>query len=642
MAEDIDLMLQEIEGYGAANDSENARQVLEALEAMGDIRPAEAQELERLRAAAPANQQAIGQTNATYRGALQGVTFRNADEIYGMFGGDVDAARDKNRAAQEQFPKSYGLGEGVGAAGTGVLAALLTRGRSAPTTLKGMVGQGAVFGGVEGGAWGLGTGEGAGNKFDEALRSGSIGAGIGAAAVPVAAGLVGTGRAIGGLFNRGNQARADRALSRTLAKSGRDADDVSQAVTSAAAEGQPEYRLMDALGVAGQRRASGIARAGGDGAEEIAQFLEQRQLGQPERVSGFVDDAFETRGTTAARARDALSAERSASASAAYDAARGNAAPVDVRGALGVIDQRIGGMQGSGIAGDSIDGKLSQFRSRLAGSGEGLGDDVVGAEMSDFDRVLGVKQDAQDAMGAAVRAGRNNEARELGKLVTELDSALEAASDSYRVANDGFREASRVIDSVDTGAQMASRGRAADNVPAFQAMTPDQQRAARIGYGDNVLNRLERQTAPTADRSKLFRSPKVEQESRAMAVNPDLFRRRVDREGDMWQTQNRALGGSRTADNLQDIEDSGIIADAAQTARDTLVGNFGNAIAGAGSAVARKATGMNEGTRAILAQMLMSPNPQQVLNQAVQSNQVSAAQRQLIEALLRGGTRPAY
>jgi len=291
-------------------------------------------------------------------------------------------------------------------------------------------------------------------------------------------------------------------------------------VAAARAEGQPEFRLADALGLPGQRTLNGITRSGGAPGDEVAEFLATRQAGQPERVGAFVEDAFGVRGTTAANTREGLIAARSNAANSAYDAARGNAAPVDVRGALGAIDARTGGMVGSGVTGDGIDAKLLGYRQRLAAQ---PGPDGVMRELSDFDRVLGVKQSIQDDIGAAVRAGRNNEARELGRVLAELDSALEASSDMYRTANDGFRDASRVIDAVDEGAMMATRGRAADNVPRFGAMAAAERDAARTGYGDRLLAQLEQMTAPTANRAKPLQSPKRVAEADAMTFDPQLY-----------------------------------------------------------------------------------------------------------------------
>lgn len=605
--------------YADAKNAEHTRQVLEGLEARGEIRPGEAVELERLRAGSGSAQETIGRTNAAYRGALQGATFQQADEIYGLLGGDKEAARQKNRQAESAHPKEYRRGKTAGAVGTGLGLSALAAPYAAGATIWGTAGRSALMGEGEGFLWGTGGAEGSPAKIEQGAKNALIGGGLGFAAPPLLHfGARGARTALDaglGAMGVGNKGRAERHVAEALRRSGQSVDDVARDIALAARQGQPEYRVMDAMGTAGQRQASGIARGGGDGAEEIAAYLRQRQLDQSDRVSGFIDDAYGTTGTTAAQHKNALMVERKQVADKAYEAARGNAAPVDVRSAVGVIDDRIGGMQGSNVAGDSIDARLSAFRSRLAAQPAPTGE--LSRELSDFNRVLGVKQDVEDAISAAVRNGRNNEARELGKLVDELDAALEQSSDSYRIANDGYREASKVIDAVDTGAQMASRGRAADNVQAFGRMNAAEQDAARLGYGDNLLLRLERSTAPTANHAKPLSSTKAEIEAGAIANDPELLAARIARENQMWSTQNRALGGSRTADNLQDIEDTGLVASALRSGRDVLSGNFGNAASNALNVTAHALSGRNEATRQMIARILMSRDPQAALANAL-------------------------
>jgi hypothetical protein len=391
--------------------------------------------------------------------------------------------------------------------------------------------------------------------------------------------------------------------------------------------------MMDALGLPGQRMASGMVRAGGAPGDEVAEFLATRQAGQGERVGAFVEDAFDGGGTTAAKTRDGLVAARSSAADTAYDAARGNAAPVDVRGALGVIDARTGGMTGSGVTGDGIDAKLTGYRSRLAAQ---PGPDGVMRELSDFDRVLGVKQAVQDDIGAAVRAGRNNEARELGKLVSELDAALEGSSDMYRTANDGFRAASKVIDAVDDGATMAARGRAADNVPKFGAMVAAEQDAARVGYGDRLLTQLDNIASPTSNRAKPLQTPKRVAEADAMATDARLYADRLGRENTMWETQNRALGGSRTADNLADQEAmEGAASGAMGAVRSAANLQFGDMVSKVVGALGPIAKGQNEATRSLIVQALISGNPMQTLAPVLAQSGKSASVRRILEALVR-------
>lgn len=587
-------------------------------------------------------------------GAGQGLGFGGFDEavagLGALTGGDYDydlaRMREVDRRASEDHPGFY-----YGGLVPGAVASSVSLGKALginPTgkTMVDTMARGAGIGAGEGALWGALSGEGgAAARGRNAVTNALIGGLVGGAAPPVvgAAGwgarkvgdLVGGG--VDALVGRANQGRANRSLMEMLKRAGRSVDDVSDDVARAAREGQPEYRLMDAAGVAGQRRASGITRAGGDGADDLANFLRQRQMDQADRVAGFVDEGFGLGGETAAQRAARLTADRGTAADAAYGAARGNAAPVDVRDALAVIDDRIGGMQGSGVAGDGIDGMLSRYRSRLAA--QPGGQKFPGAssvELSDFNRVLGVKQDVQDAIGAAVRAGRNNEARELGKLVTALDAALEDASPMYRAANDEFARASRVIGALDEGAGMIRPNRrAADTVAQFQAMTPEQQAAARAGYGDRALARIEANASPTSNVAKPFTSTKMAAEADVMAADPRLFRDRIAREGAMWETQNRALGGSRTADNLQDIADTGVMADMGRAARDAFTGRIGSAIGTVAGRVGNVATGQNEATRALIARMLMSGDPKQALAQALRQKTTSQGRRRIAEALTR-------
>jgi hypothetical protein len=618
----------------------------------------------RIRAADPkggvsVNPQAMSEfkqkAGALAAGAVNGASFGLADEATGLIDGLMAApgdgtfaegyasGRDRVRAEQQRRkqaePTMYTAGEVGGATLPALAAAPLATGPTAWGTFT----RGITMGGAEGGLHGFGNGEGGRRRADRALNGALVGATLGGA-VPAAVGTATSLRRMvtdpmGGVLNLGNTARANRSIADTVRKSGKSLDTIAQEVAEAAAQGQPEFRAMDAMGITGQRRASGLARGGGDAGDEIAEYLAQRQLDQGDRVAGFVDEGFGLNGSSAAKTRDSLTQSRSATANQAYAAARGNSAPVDVRDAVGIIDARIGGMQGVDIAGDSIDGRLQSFRRRLAANNTPDGVDSI--ELSNFDRVLGVKQDVQDAIGAAVRAGRGNEARELGKLADALDSALEGASDGYRAANDGFREASRVIDAVDQGADMMRPGRRAiDTTSEFGAMTPDQQNAARIGYGDRALAQIEANRAPTSNKARPFQSTKAQTEADAMAIDPRLFRDRMNRETTMWETQNKALGGSRTADNLEDMNNAGQIAQQATGIGGSLAtGNVGHAIANTVQAIAPRLTGQNEATRLLMARALMSQDPRQAMGRAVQTQGTELLRRRMLEAMLRNAGR---
>ena len=580
-------------------------------------------------------------------GAGQGLGFGGFDEtvakgldIVGNRGYDYELARTREmeRRAREQNPGYYFSGMFPGAVASSVSAGkLLGINPTGKNMLDTMV-RGAGIGAGEGAAYGALTGEGGvGNRAKSAAKGGLIGAGIGAAAPPVIAGAAYAGRRAGDLvgggvdavINRANSGRANRAIMDTLRKAGLTVDDVSDDVMRAAREGQPEYRLMDAAGIAGQRKASGVVRSGGDGAEEVAQFLRQRQLDQADRVGGFVDDAFGVKGTTAAKTKEALNAARKATNDVNYSAARQNAGPVNL---TPVIDQIDDLMKRNPILGESSLGKseigsrLSSLRSSMQNNGE---------QLIDFDTVLNLKEDLGGVISGLRKSGKEVPPH-LARVYGSLDDALAASSDAYRAANDAAFAGRKVVGAVDEGAEMLRPGRrAADTVPAFQGMTPEQQAAARVGYGDRALARIEANASPTANVAKPFNSTKVRTEADAMAIDPGLFGNRVGRENTMWETQNRALGGSRTADNLSDVTDTGMVADIGRAARDAFTGRIGSAIGTVANRVGNAASGQNEATRTLVAKMLMSDNPRQALAQALRQETTSQGRRRIVEAMTR-------
>lgn len=598
-----------------------------------------------------------GRLGALFQGAVQGASFGAADEIVGgmsalgaafnpnmTMGQGYEIGRDRARgmfdAAQRDFPGTTTIGEMGGGGMTSLaygLPAMAGRG------LMGATMAGAGLGAAEGLAYGAMSGEGGvQERLQGALPAAAIGAGAGALAPSALAGLEYVSRPVRGavgnivdrLLDTGSERRANRALRETMGRARMTPADVSARLSAAAAEGQPEFRLMDALGDPGARRASGIVRAGEEGAEEIRAFLAQRQADQGDRIGAFLGDAFDG-GQTARQGEAALADARRVQARAQYGAAEAAAQPVDVRGALQIVDDRIGGMAGSGVTGDSADAALARFRNRLAAPDRALPEGASAVELSDFRRVLGVKQDAQDAAEAARRAGRNNEANALTDFWRALDSALEAASPDYRAANDAYREASRVIGAIETGQEAARpMTRAADVVDTVSRMTPEQQDAARLGFGDRALARVEATAGPGTNRARPLSTSRFQEISRALARDPDLLMSRLARENQMFEAQARALGGSRTADNLADI--AGVQPFDASTLANIATGRWGAAASQIAGAASDLFSGMSPQTRRLIAQALIS-NDASVLEVAVRQGQITQAQRNIAETLMRVG-----
>lgn len=579
------------------------------------------------------------------RGAARGVTFGGMDELSGAIGAAVpgpgtpgeryefgrEYVRAAEGAAEQRNPIAFTAGE-IGGGATAALAygAPAMAGRS----MGGAMVAGSGIGAAEGLTYGALTGEGAEDRAKRAAEFGTLGAALGGTIPWVTAGgkkLYDMGRdVVGGGIDavRGTASsnRANRAIVKTLAKSGKSVDEIDAALAAAAREGQPEYRTMDALGIAGQRRASSIARSGGDSSAEIADFLNQRQLDQPERVAGFVEDAFDLAGTSSEQTRRALTSGRDAAADINFGAIRSSNDPVDLRPALQEIDSRVQPFVQANIKSPARKA-LENLRNQLAGQGKD------GAyELSNFDKVFAIRKQLRDDISAAYRKGRNELASDLKAVRQALDDAMSASNSSYRQAMDEFVASSRVIDAGEAGEAMARPGRrAVDTTAEFSRMTPDQQAAARVGYGDKLLTKVEA-SAGGANRARPLTSTKAQQEAQAMAIDPQLMQNRVGREMDMFETRNIALGGSRTADNIEDIQDlQGV--DASFLAN-LLRGNVRDAALTAGQRGINVATGMNDSTRQLIARALMSGDTQGIQT-ALRQAETSQARKAIIDALIR-------
>lgn len=515
----------------------------------------------------------VGKADAAVRGAADMLSLGFADEIaaglgtgFGMLG-DYDAELARQRGIDQSDTENRfgyrlggqlagGVAGGVGLSNAGL--SLATRTAQGGGSLARLAGGAAADGALTGGAYGFGSGEGAEGRLHGAGLGAAVGGVAGAAAPYAMAGLqAAASPVVRPIMSRVRpEAYASRALSDGLGRAGMGVDDVVAALARASDDGQPMYTVADAMGNAGQRMLSTVARTPNNARQDVIEALANRQMGQGERLTNFLAEGFSAPDTAAQRVAG-LKGARKAAADTAYEAARKGAGAVDVSGAVAAADDILSpgvsrvANPGSGIADDSLEGVIRRARSLLTDGRSNL---------SNFDSVLRAKQDIRDMIDAAVRSGRNNQARLLSRVHDELDSALEAASPAYRSANDDFARASRVIDTVDTGTAAASgRTRASDNIAQFQQMTPEQQAAFRVGYADPLIARVESAAAsPTTNRARMLITDKTGQEFPAFAApgQADQLGQRIAREQRMFETANAALGGSKTADNLADMAEA--------------------------------------------------------------------------------------
>lgn len=477
----------------------------------------------------------------------------------GNFSGNLEQQRAVDTADAENRGWTRMAGQAAGgiAGGLGLARAGLSLGANAASAGQGlvrtMIGSG-IDGAILGALQGAGSGEGLEGRAVGAVGGGLAGGAVGALAPAAVAGVSAGGRAIAApiMARLRPDVYAERALGEGVRRSGQSVDDIVAALTRSQADDQGMFNVADAMGHQGGRMMSTVTRNPNDMRQTVVDTLNQRQMGQGERIIRALTEGFDAPDTAAQRTT-ALTSSRNAAADVAYEAARQGAGAVDVSGALAAADDIL--MPGvsrlanpvSGIADDSLEGVVRRARSLLSDGQSNL---------TDFTSVLRARQDIGDMIGAAQRQGRGNQVRLLSRISRELDGALERASPAYRSANDSYAAASRTIDAVDTGRNAASaRTRAADNIAAFNAMPAQDQAAFRAGYVDPMAARVESASiSPSTNKARMLMTEKTGQEFPAFAVpgRADQMGRRIAREQRMFETANAALGGSRTADNLAD------------------------------------------------------------------------------------------
>lgn len=596
------------------------------------------------------------------RGFSQGATYGLADEASGALGAALgmtpggapfdysgtfrdryqtnrDAIRARQNQSRQENPNVFGVGEVAG----GTTQALMTAPAATAATLPQTMAKGGLLGALEGGLYGAGVSDGQ-NTAQNAIRGGMAGLGVGVAApAVVAGGAAMRDAAIGGVdnvINRGSTNRAQRSVADVLRRSGQTADDVSAAVSRAQVSGQPMYRAVDAIGDAGRRRLSGIVRSGGDNSAEIANYLQQRVIDAPDRLAGFTDEAFGLTGKTRQVLEGQVKGNRKKVADALYARAAQDAAPVDVRGTIAILDDTISKMSNSGIEPPASVKKMIELRRKLAGETP-RGEPTT---LSDYNSVRQVWQELRDEIDNMFQPGSKQTAiaASLTPVRDSLEQSLAESSDLFRTANQLYRRGSEVLDAFGTGADAAKKaGRAADNIRTFDGLSEQEQRAFRMGYGDETIKRIEGMNAEAPNVSRQVASSKRKAETSAFALNPEQYASQIAREGDMFKTFNTALGGSRTADNLQDIADVGMIADLSRAGANATAGNNAGAVSNLFNAIRPLLQGQNDATQRIVAQALLSRNPGELLRQAERAGVVSETLRRTIEGLIRSYSRTA-
>lgn len=471
----------------------------------------------------------------------------------------------KNTGALGTATEILGGGvSGVGLANAGVTAArflapeagLLARSGASALDAAGM---GAFSGAMEG--------NGLQERATNALKGGATGAVVGGA-LPGAMSLAGSAVSpvvsnIRARFNPEGYAQSQ--VARGIHESGLTPSQIGQSVADANAAGQP-FTIADAMGNPGQRLLSTVARSPGQGRTDVVNFLEGRQAGQGDRLSQITDEALGA-GNTARQTSAQLTKTAQGESAPFYQKALDQKPiwneriqqffddPITKQGLKqGVAVQRLESLA-QGKKFDPNDYAITGFNE--------AGDPIISGVPNM--RTINLIKKGWDNQLESYRDGTTGRLQ-LDEYGMALDSVrraflkeVDAVNPDYAKARSLYAGPAQVRDAVAMGSKAAGRGRAADNLDQFNALSDASQQGFRAGYADKLSQGFER-GAFGVNKVRPLTSDKARIELQAMSLHQgpvapgqlDPLSQRLAHEQTMFETRNAALGGSKNVDNLND------------------------------------------------------------------------------------------
>jgi hypothetical protein len=609
----------------------------------------------------------FGKIDAGVRGAADMLTFGFADEIAAGLGtgfgfrGDYNAelARQRgiDKADAEQRGGSRLIGQAAGAITGGVGLAksglsITDKAIRAGASLPKVAATSAVEGAALGALSGAGAGETAEGRLAGAAEGAAWGLGIGAASPFVVKGIEAVASPVLSpiMARLRPDAYSNAAIGEGLRRSGQGVDDVVDALVAARADGQDMFMLADALDNPGQRLLSTTARTPHDARKDVVKAIMGRQMDQGGRVAAALGDASGSP-QTAAQLADTLKAERAATARTNYFPVETDMTAIDVSPAVAAANKaispaadnlatatgavptdlaaRAGIEAGEASIRDPIRNAVKEARSYLAS------DKLT---VTNVEKAFRAKTNIDQMIAEATEKGRGAVVKALEPVQKALDDALAATSTQYAAARNAYRQSSTVIDAIDEGRKLASpRNRTQDVLQQFGGMTPEQQKAARVGFFDPLITQAEQRAGKMADSARPYTSMAMEKQLPVIAVQDEAERlgRRLGREMTMSETTAAGLGGPKTADNFADMADMAKFDPGVIT--NLLAGRPGAAALDAIARLSSEAKGMPPRVVEQVARSLIETRPdvvRQILERAQQKNVANDGIRSVANAIL--------
>jgi hypothetical protein len=257
------------------------------------------------------------------------------------------------------------------------------------------------------------------------------------------------------------------------------------------------------------------------------------------------------------------------------------------------------------------------------------------------------KRALDDQIGAAVRSGAKDEVSYLTKLSKKLRSELDTAFPAYKLVRENYATQSQMIDALEMGrgimkpAVLNNLDQLADDFAQLPKPAKDMYRMGMARALEDMISSTPSEAGNVVN--KIFGTPQKRQALRTMFESDSKFRafevqmRRLAKEASVFKN---IRTGSKTSLVNAEQQAAGNLKEGADALVDVGSGRYVNATMKGLSKLLGNLGRMDEATAARVAQILVSEDPQFVM-QALRSQANTQAGRQVTDELLSRAFRIA-
>ncbi len=546
-------------------------------------------------------------------------------------GQGIDQLRGEQNIARESNPGTYIAGQVTGA----VLPALATGGRSVLSSIKSPIARAATAGGIQGGLYGAGTGEGSPvERLDDAAKIGSFGA-LGGAGI--AYGLSLLGRGVGGAASKlagkiddiqNPSPPIPPATQKVIDKLRADFPDDAEYAKALA--GMADNGTLAEIGPQGgqiQRLTRGSAQYP-SGEKVIAENITDRMSGASQRIKQSIKDYISPNndfyGTI-----DSITQKGQAKARPLYEKAYESNKSVMDKEIDDILSTPIGKKALAGASNKILNDRdlvktiTPAERNQIYDEAKALGEVMIGTPTPTMAPKVGyrlrtldyVKRSFDDQIAEARRAGLRDDARIITGLKKDFVSRLDALdkSGSYAKARATSGDYLSNTEALETGRDFMKMD--SDVIgKTFKSFNEGQKESFKAGIARSVRDIIDKSPDGSDIAKRILGKEEIRNKLKAV-MSPkeyDELAKSIYTEERIFKLQKFVLGNSTTTSKAVDAAD---LSSGAEDIIQTIAtqGPRAAGIQQIAKVVSRTFSGLNDKTAGEVAKILMETDPQKKL-----------------------------